>query len=43
METFESMKDNSVIFNKMKENENLILLVIRITNHGSLVINHQQK
>ena len=26
-----------------KENENLILLIIRITIHGSLVINHQQK
>ena len=43
MEAFESMKANGVIFLFRKENENLILLIIRITIHGSLVINHQQK
>ena len=39
MEAFRS----GVIFNKEEENENLILLLIRITIHGSLGINHQQK
>ena len=37
MEAFQSMKAD------IKENENLILLLIRITIHGSLMINHQQK
>ena len=40
---FESMKDNSIIFNKPKRKENVILLLIKVTNHGSLVKYHQQK
>ena len=43
MEAFESMKANGVIFNKPKGNKNLILLLIRITIHGPVMINHQQK
>ena len=42
MEAFESMKANGVIFNKPKGN-NLVLLLIRITIHGPVMINHQQK
>ena len=43
MEAFEPMKDMASFSINRKENENLILLLIRITVHGSLVINHQQK
>ena len=43
IETFESMKGNGVIFNKSKGKRSLILLLIGITTHGSLVINHEQK
>ena len=43
MEAFESMKDNGVIFNKLKGKRESFLLLIRIRIHGSLVVNHQQK
>ena len=43
MEPFESMKDNSVIFNKQKGKKESYLLLIRITINGSLVINITNK
>ena len=42
-EAFESMKDNSVIFNKPKGKRKSYFVTYKNNNYGSLVINHQQK